>query len=54
MPGADADLTTSAEPRLNSIGIAAAQVLELAIVDAVRSATSVEGVIASCDWLTAQ
>jgi L-aminopeptidase/D-esterase-like protein len=54
MPGADADLTTGAEPRLNSIGIAAAQVLELAIVDAVRSATSVEGAIASCDWLTAQ
>ena len=54
IPGADADLTTGAEPRLNSIGIAAAQVLELAIVDAVRSATSVEGVIASCDWLTSQ
>jgi hypothetical protein len=35
---------------VNSIGIAAAKALELAIVDAVSSAKSVGGVVASCDW----
>lgn len=35
---------------LNAIGVAAALVLELAIVDGINSAQSLLGCIASCDW----
>lgn len=50
MPGSEVEMTVNADAQLNSIGIAAAKVLELAIVDAVRSAKSVGGIVASCDW----
>lgn len=50
MPGTGVDLAAGTEVQLSSIGIAAARALELAIVDAVRSAKSVEGVVASSDW----
>ena len=39
-----------AESLLNTVGIAAAKVMELAIIDAVKSAESIGGVVASCDW----
>ena len=50
MPGYAVEMTTDAEAQLNSVGIAGAKALELAIVDAVRSAKSVGDVIACCDW----
>ena len=50
MPGSEIEITTNADAQLNSIGIAAAKTLELAIVNAVRSAKSVSGLVASCDW----
>ena len=48
MPGPEVE--TTADAQLNSIGIAGAKALELAIVDAVRSARSVGDVVACCDW----
>ena len=48
MPGSEVE--TTADAQLNSIGIAGAKALELAIVDAVRSARSVGDIVASCDW----
>ena len=50
MPRSVVETTTDAEAQLNSISIAGAKALELAIVDAVRSAKSVGDVIACCDW----
>ncbi len=50
MPGSEVEMIADADASLNSIGIAAARALELAIVDAVRSAKSVSGLVASCDW----
>ena len=50
MPGSEVTLTASANSQLTSIGIAAARALEFAIVDAVRAAKSVGGVVACCDW----
>ena len=50
VPGSEAEMTAYAEAQVNSIGIAAAKALELAIVDAVSCAISVGGVVASCDW----
>ena len=50
MPRSAVEVTAKADAQLNSIGIAAAKALELAIVDAVCSAKSVEGLVASCDW----
>ena len=50
MPGSEIEMTANADAQLNSIGIAAAKALELAIVDAVRSAKSVGGIVACCDW----
>lgn len=50
VPGSEVETTANAEAQVNSIGIAAAKALELAIVDAVSSAKSVGGVVASCDW----
>jgi hypothetical protein len=35
---------------LNSIGVAAAKALELAIIDGVKAAESLLGVVASKDW----
>ena len=43
-------MTVNADAQLNIIGVAAAKAVELAIVDAVRSAKSVGGIVASCDW----
>ena len=48
MPGSEVE--TTADAQLNSIGIAGAKALELAIVDAVRSARSVGDVVACRDW----
>ena len=50
MPRSEIEPTADADAQLNSIGIAGAQALELAIVDAVRSAKSVGDVIACRDW----
>ena len=50
MPRSVVETTTDAEAQLHSISIAGAKALELAIVDAVRSAKSVGDVIACCDW----
>lgn len=50
MPRSEIEPTADADAQLNSIGIAGAKALELAIVDAVRSAKSVGDVIACCDW----
>ena len=50
MPGSEVEMTVNADAQLNIIGVAAAKAVELAIVDAVRSAKSVGGIVASCDW----
>ena len=50
MPRSEIETTGDADAQLNSIGIAGAKALELAVVDAVRSAKSVGDVIACCDW----
>ena len=50
MPGSAGETTTNADAQLISIGVAGAKALELAIVDAVRSAKSVGDVVACCDW----
>ena len=50
MPGSEVETTADADAQLNSVAIAGAKALELAIVDAVRSAKSVGDVIACCDW----
>ena len=50
VPESDIEITANVDVLLNSIGIAAARALELAIVDAVRSAKSVGTVVACCDW----
>ena len=50
MPGSAVGEKPEADAQLNSIGIAAAKALELGIVDAVRAAKSVGGIVACCDW----
>jgi L-aminopeptidase/D-esterase-like protein len=50
MPNSAQSGESVAESLLNTVGIAAAKVMELAIIDAVKSAESLGGVIASCDW----
>ena len=50
MPGSAVETTIDAGAQLNNIGIAGAKALELAIVDAARSAKSVGDVVACCDW----
>ena len=50
MPGSAVGAKQEADAQLNSIGIAAAKALELGIVDAVRAAKSVGGIVACCDW----
>ena len=50
VPKSEFAVTADAQAQVNTIGIAAAKALELAIVDAVRSAKSIGGVVAACDW----
>ena len=50
LPGSEVEMIANADTQLNSISIAAAKALELAIVDAVRSAKSVGDIISCYDW----
>ena len=50
MPMSEVETTADADAQLHSIGVTAAKAMELAIVDAVRSAKSVGDVVACCDW----
>ena len=50
MPRPEVEATAEADAQLHSIGVTAAKAMELAIVDAVRSAKSVGDVVACCDW----